>query len=273
MKYAIFGDLSGWREPFKAGLATVGVDLDGDEVPDDLTVIQVGDVIRKGPDSEQLMIDVNRLQLANPDNWVQLIGNHEAMYLGGPLFGPWEISKKTLKILRGMFYERRACAAVAIDTVEHGEILVTHAGMTPHVWGLFDKPKDIEVLVQNLNALAWSDNRLHQQLAFHPGRMLSGNHHNLPGVVWTETLYELWSAWEEAKEMPFSQVHGHAQTYNWGQKRFWMVDDAEYFDTEVDRKLRQVTAKIHGKVIIGIDPGYGEYDPGRPLLPLVLEAA
>lgn len=274
MKYAIFGDLSGWREPFKNGLATVGVDLDGDVIPDDLVVIQVGDVIRKGPDSEALMADVDRLQRQNPYQWFQLVGNHEACYLGGPLFGHWTVSLETVRILQKMLDEQRLLLGKAINTKEHGEVLITHAGMPPNVWDLFDRPMDAETTADRLNALLWSPEPIHRQLAFHPGQMLSGTHRDVPGVVWAEPVHELWEAWRlHDEDMPFTQIHGHASAYRWGKKKFNDERTTNHYITSLDAKLRQLTVAIGKKKIISIDPGYGQYDPGRPLLPLILEAA
>jgi hypothetical protein len=86
MRIACFGDVGGHLEPFTSGLQALGADTDGGTLPDDLIVIQVGDLIRKGPDSDGVVTLVDRFRQHSTRQWVQLIGNHEAHYLGGPRF-------------------------------------------------------------------------------------------------------------------------------------------------------------------------------------------
>lgn len=268
MRYAVFGDVSGHHEPFRDGLATVGVDLDAATMPTDLTVIQVGDLIHKGPDSTRIVICVQRMLNKYPGRWIQLLGNHEGQYLGGEPFWRQQIDDHIVKALQLWVEDGMAKMAHAINTVNYGPALVTHAGLTRTLWELIGAPEDAQIAAERLNKILDD----HPNLAFESGIMLSGGGRN-PGVAWTEPTTELWPSWEDA-EMPFAQVHGHASGWWWGRKE-WSRSAPMSFrrnDSHVDQQLRQLRVQAGGNVIIGIDPGYGQYAPGRPLLPLILEA-
>ena len=61
----------------------LGADLDSGVVPEGLAIIQVGDLVHKGPDSGECFALADRFLVSSPGRWVQLVGNHEAQYLGG----------------------------------------------------------------------------------------------------------------------------------------------------------------------------------------------
>src|SRR6266511_3133574 len=85
-RIAVLGDLSGHLAPFVQALGELGVDVAAARVPDDLVVVQVGDLVHKEPDSDTIVALVNRLLDANPGRYLQLLGNHEDQYLGGQRF-------------------------------------------------------------------------------------------------------------------------------------------------------------------------------------------
>jgi hypothetical protein len=49
-------------------------------------VVQVGDLMHRGPDSPGVITLVDRALTRQPDQRVQPAGNHEALYLGLPQF-------------------------------------------------------------------------------------------------------------------------------------------------------------------------------------------
>jgi len=51
-RYALFGDIQGHAGPYAVALRALGVDVATGTVPDGLVVVQVGDLIHKGPESE-----------------------------------------------------------------------------------------------------------------------------------------------------------------------------------------------------------------------------
>src|SRR6266511_2602052 len=76
-RIAVLGDLSGHLAPFVQALGELGVDVAAARVPDDLVVVQVGDLVHKGPDSDTIVALVDRLLDANPGRYLQLLVNHE----------------------------------------------------------------------------------------------------------------------------------------------------------------------------------------------------
>ena len=70
-------------------------------LPADVTVVQVGDLIDRGPDSGGVLKVVHDLMDAHPDRWIQLTGNHEAQYLdGGEVFWPEPLAGDDLLQIR-----------------------------------------------------------------------------------------------------------------------------------------------------------------------------
>lgn len=72
---AIIGDVGGHRDVFEAALHAAGVDVPGRLVPAGLTVVQVGDLVRKGPDSAGCVTLADELLAANPASCLHLLGN------------------------------------------------------------------------------------------------------------------------------------------------------------------------------------------------------
>src|SRR6266704_3187599 len=129
---AVLGDLSGHLAPFAQALRELGVDVAAAQVPDDLVVVQVGDLVHKGPDSDAIVALVDRLLAANPGCYVQLLGNHEDQYLGGHQFFDQAppLAPTTIATLRRWQAVGALKAAAAIRTAGGASYLVTHAGLT-----------------------------------------------------------------------------------------------------------------------------------------------
>ena len=85
-RLALIGDVGGHRNCLRACLRALDVNVDEHGLPDDLTIIQVGDLIGGSPDDDQLIADVDHLMQTNPGRWIQLLGNWEARHLGGTNF-------------------------------------------------------------------------------------------------------------------------------------------------------------------------------------------
>ena len=62
---AIFGDLSGHLHPFEEALKRLGAVPETATVPDGLLVVQVGDLVHRGPDSDAIVDLVDRMMDAN----------------------------------------------------------------------------------------------------------------------------------------------------------------------------------------------------------------
>ena len=67
-------------------LVRLGADPSSGRLPEDLHVVQVGDLVHRGPDSDQVVALVDSYLTHQPDQWTQLVGNHEMQYLREPAF-------------------------------------------------------------------------------------------------------------------------------------------------------------------------------------------
>ncbi|MBW3659457.1 MAG: metallophosphoesterase [Actinobacteria bacterium] len=270
-RIAVLGDLSGHLKPLLTELASLGVEVDSRDVPrrvtwpDDLVVVQVGDLVHKGPVSELVVAVVESL-FRRTGRWVQLVGNHEAQYLpGGIDFWQPRIDGVIAGKLREWWTEGFLRPAVAIDDDRLGPVLVSHGGLTLRSWQELGEP-------DHLAAAAFlADPANHDRHVLAAGQMAARDAD--PGVAWTEPRRELRIPWivegQAGRTVPFSQVHGHAQP---------LLPPSEGRGVPADlRRSTTVTALGHvrtragGREIIGIDPGAG----GRPRRPraLVLSGA
>jgi hypothetical protein len=267
-RIAVLGDVGGHVTALSAALETLGGDLSTGTVPADLTVIQVGDLVHKGPDSDGVVRLVDRLIGAGPGRYRQLLGNHEASYLDGPVFGEWTVSEVTARTLRHWVRSDRARLAAPVASVEHGDVLVTHAGLTRWLWIELGRPPTATDAADALNRMLHTD----RKRAFAPGALLEGGgfSRGQPGVVWSAAGSELYASWLGHRP-PFGQVHGHSSAYDWDRDR-WATDtpDEVAHRAVLDRTARHLTISIGGKAFVGIDPGYGESAPSTPLGPLLL---
>jgi hypothetical protein len=266
MRVAIFGDVSGHLDPFLGGLATVGV-VPGSPWPGDLAVVQVGDLVHKGPDSSEVVALVAALAaFAPPGRWVQLAGNHEAVHVGGVRFGVDGVGPATAATLAGWHACGFLAAAVAVDT-PRGSWLVSHAGVTRRWWeDRLGGERSAAACAAALNGLLAS-----RPDAFSAGVMLGGPRADA-SPLWAHPTAELWPGWAAHPDPPFSQAHGHASAFWWARGR-WSTPPPPpdlAAAAAVDRRARRVTLPLAGGTrIVGVDPGYGRY-AARPLLPLVL---
>ncbi|GAA4384284.1 hypothetical protein GCM10023147_04530 [Tsukamurella soli] len=224
-----------------------------DVLPDDLVVIQVGDLIHRGPDSDGVIALVDHYLRNQPTQWVQLIGNHEANYLRPPAFRwPQKLKRRSASTLRRWVHHREALVAAAIST-DSEQILVTHAGVTEEFWRtVIGAPPTALAAAERLNELALrhDDDRL-----FAAGVML-GRPNAAAGPLWAEPVTELIPGWID-RPMPFSQVYGHSTVNDW-------VDPVSLPPLLADRITSDPAAKheyvaMDGGRLIGIDPGHHAY--------------
>lgn len=274
-RVAIFGDIQGHRVAFETALHDLGVhtgvnpggDQTGAEitaahVPDGLTVVQVGDLIHKGPESDQVVAMADRLLDASPQNYVQLIGNHEGQYLGGPTFWPDMISDTAAVVLAGWFVDRR-CAIAAVVEVDGAELLVTHGGMTVAKWQSLGEPTAPIETAAALNDEFWTN----PALALMPGAMLYGEA-GPPGVAWSEPINEFYLPWIAHGAPPFGQIHGHASPFNWSGGNWWRGVPRKLRKTMTfDRAARHTFVDIGGAQFVGVDTANGANDGNLPIVP------
>lgn len=258
-RIAVFGDLGGHFNRYVQALSVLGVTHDEDPVaasqmPNDLIVIQVGDLIHRGPDSAKLVSYVDNMLKAHPDQVYQIFGNHEGHYLGGPKFGlptgeQWILNPDTVKILQRWWNERSAYMAIAVNN-NGQDVLITHAGLSWYLWNRCGA-SDACTTARFLNDLSASQ-------AFVPGLMLNeAAEDTMPGVAWAHPPKEVYETWAQMVP-PFGQVHGHCSPVNWSTTS-WGFNVSAWVreNTKVDATKHQTTTTINGVRFYGIDPSFG----------------
>jgi hypothetical protein len=256
-RVAVIGDVAGHLDELRAELRRLGADDSSGRLPAGLTVVQVGDLVHRGPASDETVALVDRYLTDQPDQWIQLVGNHEAQYLRNPVFEwPERLSPRAAATLR-RWWARGQMRVAAWVRGSTESFLITHAGLTAGFWRSdLCAPRDVEQAASALNALIGTD----ENAVFRAGAMLFGRRRTPnAGPTWASTATELLPGWR-AETLPFSQIHGHDTLFDWGYGRF-RGDDAASAEliarTELDERAKHETTTLTGGRIIGIDPGHG----------------
>lgn len=266
-RVAIIGDVGGHLAALRAELSRLGVAQGGSgPIPDDLWVVQVGDLIHRGPDSGAVVALVDRCLSDEDCRWIQLVGNHEAFYLRRRHQFSWtdRVSRQTEATLNSWWASGRMRAAVALR-VAGEDLLITHAGLTRGFWQeVLGAPTDVVRASDALNALGPRD----PTTLFRPGVML-GHHQVNPaaGPLWASVSKEVATSWA-GHSMPFSQVHGHSSVYDWAKGR-WNVPEPLRANVALDEERKHATLQLDGGRVVGIDPGHAsQARPGWQALEL-----
>lgn len=273
-RVAVFGDVGGQHDELCSALIDLGMDPDSNQLPDDLTVVQIGDLIHRGPDTARTLRLVRRILQRHPDRWVQLAGNHEALYLPhGPAFQwPETLSDDAVTLLRDWWRDGTMKVAVGLQT-DVGDLLLTHAGLTSSLWRKLGCRTNVREVAAQLNALPHTN----PPALFETGRMMNGGTPNWnAGPLWAEAGSELYPSWlavaREGVPVPFGQVHGHSSAMFW-RDRQWRGHFAArpYFIPKY--RQRHLVGVIDGQFFAGIDPDFGKFAPQFTWAPLVFENA
>ncbi|MBO3142024.1 metallophosphoesterase [Dermatophilus congolensis] len=252
MRHVVIGDVGGHLDTLLSELTRLGVDPHTATIPTDLSIVQVGDLIHRGPDSEEIIALVGRLMEANPGRWTQLAGNHEAQYLRPPVF-KWRdwICPAAADALRNWWACGLLKVAAAIPTAGR-DILVTHAGLTEGFWRT-----DLGCPMTAVEAAALLNQAARDNSAclFRPGVMLTGRVDLTAGPLWAEAGRELITSWE-GNQMPFSQIHGHSSLIDWDGGA-WRAHKEIVARTLLDLAACHETTLMASGFIIGIDPQHG----------------
>ncbi len=272
-RIAVLGDLSGHLAPFVRALGDLGVDVAAAAVPDDLVVVQVGDLVHKGPDSDTIVALVDRLLDANPDRYVQLLGNHEDQYLGGQRFyEQTPLAPGTIATLRRWRASGTLGVAAAIRTTRGESYLVTHAGLTRLNFLHHVSAEDVGHAAEVVNALT----ETRPKVIHATGVMLTDLRSGLAGPLWAEATRELYPGWLRAaatgQPPPFGQIHGHCPLVDFTGEPIGPLPADLARLAVVDRARRHVSLAIGGRRFINVDPGFDDRPPGRVRLhPVVLD--
>lgn len=253
-RYAVIGDVGGHVDVLRDELQRLGVDPDSGRLPTGLTVVQVGDLIHRGPDSEGVVHLVDRFLRNDPERWVQLIGNHEAQYVHQRAFEWHErLASDTADMLREWWSQGLMKAAYAFDGGGQ-HYLITHAGLTAGFWRtMLKSPRKADAAADALNALIGK----RRSPLFEAGLTLGqAKPHPNAGPLWASAPHELVPGWLHAQPLPFSQIHGHTSVFDWHLREFRCPDDVRHCTT-VNSFAKHETSRLRGGVIIGVDPGHG----------------
>lgn len=259
-RVAVIGDVGGQLEALRDELRQLGADEDSGALPDDLVIVQVGDLVHRGPDSPGVVALVDRYLREQPGQWIQLAGNHEAHYLGAVSFDwPERLDDDTATVLRRWWSDGLMTVAVELHDINGEDILLTHAGLTEGYWRrILGAPADAGRTVQLLNARIGS----RDELLFRAGHMLGGGRPDFSaGPLWASAGGELVPSWLHVR-LPFSQIHGHTSLFDWEHRRF-LADPSIARLTTIDEQARHETTSLDGGRIIGVDPGHGQ-SPATP---------
>lgn len=225
----VLGDIGGYVDIWHQALNAMGVDPDTGTMPDETTVIQLGDLGRLnrigGRGDRRILIEADRILRKNPRRWIQILGNHDLAYAGGPYIESWapknEMDPISANIVRGWLDERIVQLAAGLMTPD-GPCVVSHAGLTLPNWQGLDT-RDWRSIVRALN------NRVNPQLPNNTvtGLVYDGGRANTKAdTLWAslvEELYEPWLAYGQTEPLPFNQIHGHSSFWNYNANCF--MDD------------------------------------------------
>ncbi len=284
MRALLIGDVAGHLDSLREALAAHGVDVATATIPDWLVVVQVGDLVHRGPDSAGVLALVDRfLRGSSAHRWIQLIGNHELPYLfDQPGAIRRELDEHDVQTLRAWWDGGLVNVAAAItpdwsrvalplrmrSALPEGEILVTHAGLTHGAWLALGRPDTAASAALAINA----DARGPGAVAFRKGRMTSGTTDLAAGPFWAEAGAELLTSWDQTLDAAqLHQIHGHATVRQWSPKR-WRSGATAIInrgDLIADQRTRQELARVGNRLIWGIDPGH-EHQPAPEWQPLVI---
>lgn len=254
---AVLGDIGGHATVLEAALRNLGADVDSGELPHGLSVAQVGDLVRlspkRGAGSDRCVEIVDRFMAASPGRWAQLLGNHEVACIGGPAMAMWDppsacITAKTLRTLQ-RWWDTGAMRVATVIPLRGKPALVTHAGLTRGLYETLGMPPTPADAARVLNEVLGDDPK-HWGA---PGMLVSGTPSLSADCLWADATTELYPSWA-GHHMPFSQVHGHSQVFDWYRSN-WRPDASTVVKalSVVDSVRRRVHFGGPDNVLLGID--------------------
>jgi hypothetical protein len=260
----VIGDIGGHHDELWAALVDLGIDPHTNVLPAHVTVVQLGDLIGRGPAEQAAVALAREVQSCNPDAWIQLAGNHEVNQLGVREFSAAPDPAAVAELVDWATAGGLHLAAHIGD-----KWLITHAGLSAGLWEILGAPSTASQAARLIDQ-AWPLPDLRAAVTA-SGIMVSGNRTNRrAGVIWAEAGSELYRPWLHAP-LPFNQVHGHSSAY-WWSRAAWSAPTDVIPRCSFDAAARHVTFKSptkHGHLIKGIDPSFGRYTRAR-WQPLVL---
>lgn len=292
--YAVFGDVHAHIKPLALALEKLGWNPETFAIPKNLTIVQLGDLIHKGPWTSEIIEFVDQIMTVNNDDpaygsWIQLMGNHESQYFAGtPKFWPFEADTQSTSILRGWVDNGRMKNSYVIEQDNGKPYVITHAGVNPFWYNC------AELVLQGHNLMEemalFADFRKHQSperfsqwlnsfsddpsMVVWAGDMLYGKYDHRASPIWAETVREVYVQWWE-EEIPFHQIHGHVTPYNWRVNKFFsLVPPFVQKDIQLFKKKRRTLwINSDGSEFYGIDNGFDKTADLEFMRPLMLDSS
>lgn len=276
--YAVFGDVGGHYPVFLRALNRLGIHVAGDSaylIPENLTIIQLGDLVHKGGYSRELIRLVDFLMKKNNSNpdagtWIQLVGNHESQYIpGAPTFWPQEVNAKGIKTINQWWQDGSIRLHYVIPQSEGKDFVISHAGISRFLY--------MKGLASNIHSMSTetfygyieSLQPKRMKEAAKAGWMLYGKLSSNAGIFWAETVQEVYETWR-GLESPFHQIHGHVTPFSWDAEAFYpSVPDAIQTEIVLDTEKRHSIWEHNGVKFYGIDPGFDK-NARSEITPLIL---
>jgi hypothetical protein len=249
----IIGDVGGHCAELLRGLLFAGADPDILVLPENVSIIQAGDLIDRGPESLATVQLARRAQLANSGRYIQLAGNHEINWLTSRRTFATASDPKAVSELHEWADAGGIYLAAYVDGPRQG-CLVTHAGLTRGLWEDLIRPDSAKEAALRVN-LAWNSDAY--ALIAQAGRILDGEVNLHAGVYWADAGFELYPSWSRGS-VPFDQVHGHSSAYDWNT-------GARHAPADIMAMGRKDFARRHfifegnGARLVGVDPLLGKY--------------
>lgn len=262
----VLGDVRGHAFGLRRAVRDLGGNPATGQLPPDVVVVQVGNLLGPGPDPGGCLALARRMLAGSAGRWLQLLGDQEAQLLGGPRLAGRVHAAEAADELRRWRDDGSARLAVGVDTVEYGPVLVTHAGLTRQKWEAVGSPDDPAVAARALDA----ELRDAPATALAGGEAVGVKARRTGGVAWA-SVGELLSSWD-LEPLPFSQVYGHASPRHWptGRWRPEVPDRLRPHGRHDDASRHTDLAWAGGGHLVCVDPGFGRDEAPVPLVPLVL---
>lgn len=217
-KHVIYGDIGGHYNEFIASLHDYGVDTDNYTIPKGTVIVQVGDLVHKGPDSEKIVIMVSAFANKYPEQWIQLIGNHELPYLSKQreFYSGARANKPTRKMIRELQSDKLLKSSYSFTDSQGQDYLVTHAGLTETNYDNFSYRNGLDRPNASQIDSILNNTPLNDMLT--AGMMMYGRPNQSASIFWAECASELYYSWLTPEIVaPFHQIHGHSSVRQWGR--------------------------------------------------------
>lgn len=211
----VMGDIGAQLMLFYRTLRKLGVSQDL-RIPDGLIIVNVGDVARmsNSPNLHSLkcLEIADELIKRNPGQWIQLLGNHESPFIGGPALPEWfqlPDFEESEKIVSKWWNEGTAQLSQIIETPETNiDTIVTHAGLTSGFMKDNGFLNDHRGMVKFLNSLNPNSSTDYKDIAKTGVVTFKDSPSVFTDCLWASTANELYPSWNN-ESMGFNQIHGH----------------------------------------------------------------